>query len=80
MTREEYVNLHGCEPHDEGYWTGGVDISRWAGKVHLSRGADYRVTGAPVSSGTVGVVRKFSTGRKFRGDAAADYNKSAGRA
>ena len=77
MIREEYVALHGCEPHDAGYWgPGGVDINRWAGKMHLMRGADYHVTGSPVASGTAGVVRKISTGRKSRGNAAADYDRS----
>lgn len=67
MTRAEYVELHGCEPHDAGYWgPGGVQVAaRWGGNVHMMRGADYHVSG--VDHGGPGQVRKISTGRKARG-------------
>jgi hypothetical protein len=67
VTRAEYVDLHGCEPHDEGYWgPGGVQVAqRWGGNVHMMRGCDYHVSGTV--HGGPGQVRKFSTGRKARG-------------
>jgi hypothetical protein len=67
MTRAEYVEQHGCEPHDERYWgPGGVDLSRW-GRGTCMMGLQYHQTGAAVASGTPGVVRKISSGRKTRG-------------
>ena len=76
MTRAEYVAAHGCEPYDELYWgPGGVDISRWSGKVHMMRGADYHYTGAPVASGIAGTVRKISHSRKARGYASLTDGK-----
>jgi hypothetical protein len=51
------------QPYDQEYWgPGGIDLSRWGNSC--KRGAQYHVTGAPVASGTAGVVRKISTGRK----------------
>ncbi len=60
---------------DHAYWgPGGVDISRWGN--FCGRGIRYATTGAPVASGTKGVVRKISTGRKHRGSASDDlYGK-----
>ena len=51
MTRAEYVEAHGCEPHDEGYWgSGGVNVAgRWGGRVHLSRGSWDRRRDPPLS-------------------------------
>lgn len=51
------------QPYDQEYWgPGGIDLSRWGNSC--KRGVQYHVTGAPVASGTAGVVRKISTGRK----------------
>jgi hypothetical protein len=50
------------------------DISTWGREC--GRGIPYKNTGAPVASGTKGVVRKISTGRKHRGSASDDlYGK-----
>ena len=77
LTIAEFIEIHGALPYDLNYWgPGGVDISRWSGKVHMMRGADYHYTGAPVASGIAGTVRKISTGRKSRGNTAADYDRS----
>jgi hypothetical protein len=46
------------QPYDQEYWgPGGIDLSRWGNSC--KRGAQYHVTGAPVASGTAGVVRKI---------------------
>lgn len=51
-------------PRDETYWKD-HDLTLWG--AACGRGAEYKVTGAPVAAGTKGQVRKISTGRKARG-------------
>lgn len=59
--------------YDRAYWgPGGIDLSRWGNEC--KRGLRYADTGAPVASGTKGVERKISTGRKARGSASDDYD------
>ena len=53
------------------------DISTWG--LECGRGIRYTDTGAPVASGTKGVVRKISTGRKARGSAFEDLEKQESR-
>jgi hypothetical protein len=80
LTIAEFIEIHGAPPYDLNYWgPGGVDISRWSGKVHMMRGADYHDTGAPVASGIAGTVRKISTGRKERGSASDSYDRQQAR-
>lgn len=57
-------------PFDERFWSqfgipARIRIDLWG--AACQRGLQYAVTGAPVASGTAGVVRKISTGRKSRG-------------
>lgn len=64
-------------PFDEIYWAKfGIPArcqpAAWGNSYHLRHGAQYAVTGAPVASGTAGVSRKISTGRKARGYASGD--------
>ena len=68
MTRAEYVEAHGCEPHDEGYWgSGGVNVAgRWGGRVHLSRGCDYHVSGVMGLRGVEGARRLRFPGQRIR--------------
>jgi hypothetical protein len=58
---------------DRGYW--GPDYpspaARWGNEC--ARGIAYKTTGAPVTDGTAGQVRKISSGRKERGMASDDY-------
>lgn len=64
------------EPFDRNYWgPGGIDISRWGWECR--RGIAYASHGAPVASGTHGVVRKISTGRKARGMASEDFDRAS---
>ena len=60
---------------DHNYWgpDGVQPAARWGGAC--GRGVAYAVTGAPVASGTKGVVRKISVGRKARGSAADDLER-----
>ena len=64
-----------AEWFDHKYWgpDGVQPASRWGGACQ--RGIAYAVTGAPVASGTKGVVRKISVGRKARGSAADDLER-----
>ena len=48
-------------------------VSTWG--PFCGRGMGYATTGAPVASGTKGVVRKISTGRKARGSASDDFDR-----
>jgi hypothetical protein len=41
------------------------------------RGVPYKETGAPVASGTKGVRRNISAGRKSRGMASDDYERAS---
>ena len=50
------------------------DISTWGGEC--ARGVRYADTGVPVRSGTRGVVRKITKGRKHRGSVADDLARS----
>ena len=45
--------------------------ARWG--TECARGIRYQDSGSPAPSGTKGVVRKISTGRKARGMASDDY-------
>ena len=45
------------------------DSSTWG--HGCARGIEYKTVGAPVASGTRGVVRKITAGRKHRGMASA---------
>lgn len=63
-------------PFDEKYWAYfGIPAtccpSRWG--AELQRGLAYKDMGAPSPSGTRGVVRKISSGRKERGMSSSDY-------
>lgn len=51
-------------PRDEAYWAN-HDLTLWG--TACCRGAEYKVTGAPVAAGTKDQVRKISAGRKARG-------------
>lgn len=51
-----------CQPHAWGY--------------ECQRGLQYHSTGAAVASGTAGVVRKLSVGRKARGSSFNDYERT----
>lgn len=77
MTRAEYVEQHGCEPHDVGYWgPGGVQVAaRWGDLFHLRRGADYHVNG--VDHGGPGQVRKDQYERRAvtRAEATGNYDQ-----
>lgn len=76
MTRAEYAALHGCEPHDAGYWgPDGVDVAgRW-NKPEMRRGCNYHTTSTHIAvDGTPNQVRKISTGRKARGYASGSAN------
>jgi hypothetical protein len=69
---------HPDEPFDRRYWgEQGIEIGRWG--RGCARGIQYATTGAPVASGTAGVVRKISTGRKHRGMASDTVPDSGGR-
>lgn len=79
MTRAEYVEQHGCEPHDVSYWgSGGVQVAaRWGHLFHLRRGADYHVNGT--DHGGPGQARKISVGRKkMRGYASGNDGRPTG--
>lgn len=63
-------------PFDERYWAqfgipARVRVDLWGNSC--MRGIEYKSLGAPSASGTPGVVRKISTGRKARGMASGDY-------
>ena len=63
----------GCH-WDETYWgSSGPDLSRWKGEC--GRGVQYKTTGAPVASGTPGVRRTLTGGRKHRGSASEDLER-----
>ncbi len=76
MTRDEYFALHDSEPHDEGYWPGGVDLSRWGNEC--KRGVPYQNRGTEVAGGG-SPGHKISTGRKERGSASDDYGRQQAR-
>ena len=59
---------------DHSYWgPGGPDLSRWG--AECSRGVQYKETGAAVASGTAGVRRTLTGGRKHRGSASDDIER-----
>ncbi len=63
-------------PFDEKYWANfgipaRVRVDRWG--AELQRGLAYKDLGAPSASGTPGVVRKISSGRKARGMSSEGY-------
>lgn len=65
-------------PFDERFWANfgipaRVRVDQWG--PSCQRGVAYANTGAPVASGTPGVVRKISTGRKARGYSSGDPRK-----
>jgi hypothetical protein len=63
------------EPYDLSYWgPGGIDISRW-GKGEVCRGVRYRDVG-PTTDGAANQRRSISSGRKARGMASNDVEKS----
>ena len=63
----------GCH-FDKSYWgPNGPDISQW-NRSECGRGINYAAQGIPVASGTKGVIRKISTGRKHRGMASDNYH------
>jgi len=75
MTRDEYVALHGREPHDEEYWgPGGVNLSRWG--PDCKRGLRYRDQGTEIA-GAGAPRHTFGGGRKARGLAADSYERQA---
>ena len=77
MTIAEFIAVHGQPPFDLNFWPGGVDLSRWGNEC--KRGLRYADTGTAVASGTAGVVRKISTGRKERGSASDGYDRQQAR-
>jgi len=56
-----------AEWFDHKYWgPGGLDISRWG--AECQRGIRHHTTGAPMPTGTKGVVRKDQHGTQGAGD------------
>jgi hypothetical protein len=70
MIISEFIAIHGQPPYDLNFWPGGVDLSRWGNECKR---------GTAVASGTAGVVRKISTGRKERGSASDGYDRQQAR-